>query len=334
VLDPQNGADVTDRHSGFAGERRIGRHASAATSRLLATTLIGLTATLHVALAQAPVRHVVTTDDGHPLTVWEKKGPSARHTIVLLHGRTWSSIPDFDLQVPGHPSSLMDALVEHGYDVYALDARGYGGTARDSSGWLTPDRAVKDVITVCRWVAAHSGVSGKPALFGWSYGSVTAQLAAQRSPGDISALVLFGHFAFPPTPPEPTGPPPRVKTTAKAAGEDFITPAATDSSVVREYVRAAVAADPVRVDWNQIGQWNALDPAAVHVPTLEIMGERDPVSTKPPSGEATFFGQLGTPDREFVVLPGVDHAGFLENQRARFVEAMVDFLTRPRAPAP
>jgi pimeloyl-ACP methyl ester carboxylesterase len=282
------------------------------------------------AAAQTPVRRVITADDGHPLTVWEKRGASPHHTIVLLHGRTWSAIPDFDLQVPGHPVSLMDALVGHGYDVYALDARGYGGTARDSSGWLTPDRAAKDVITVCRWVAEHSGITGKPALFGWSYGSVTAQLAAQRSPGDVSALVLFGHFNFPSTPPEPQGPPPRVTTTAKAAAEDFISPAATDSAVVREYVRAALAADPVRVDWNHIDQWNALDPAAVHVPTLEIMGERDPVSTQSPGGEAAFFGRLATPDREFVVLPGVDHAAFLESARARFVEAVVDFLTRPR----
>ncbi len=202
---------------------------SAIPGLLVAACCMATTATL--AAAQAPTRHVITADDGHPLAVWEKRGKSPRHTIVLLHGRTWSAIPDFDLQVPGHPVSLMDALAEHGFDVYALDARGYGGTARDSSGWLTPDRAAKDVITVVKWVAAHSGVAGKPALFGWSYGSVTAQLAAQRAPDDISALVLFGHFSFPPPPPEPAGPPPREPTTAKAAAEDFITPAATDSAV-------------------------------------------------------------------------------------------------------
>jgi pimeloyl-ACP methyl ester carboxylesterase len=305
------------------------RYPLAAIPRLLRAACC-MTATVTLAAgAQAPTRHVVTADDGHALTVWEKRGKSPRRTIVLLHGRTWSAIPDFDLQVPGHPVSLMDALVERGFDVYALDARGYGGTARDSSGWLTPDRAAKDVITVVEWVAAHSGVAGKPALFGWSYGSVTGQLAAQRAPDDISALVLFGHFAFPPPPPEPAGPPPRAKTTAKAAAEDFITPAATDSAVVREYVRAAVAADPVRTDWNHMDQWNALDPAAVHVPTLEIMGERDPAMTGSQGVEAAFFGRLGAVDKEFVQLPGVDHAAFLESARPRFVEALVDFLTRP-----
>jgi alpha-beta hydrolase superfamily lysophospholipase len=328
------GLDVTDIHAWLADGSCLGRRSLRAISRLLAATSIVVTAMTQTASAQAPVRRVVTADDGHPLTVWEKKGSSPRRTIVLLHGRTWSAVPDFDLQVPGHPVSLMDALVEHGFDVYALDARGYGGTARDSSGWLTPDRAAKDVITVCRWVAAHSGIGGKPALFGWSFGSVTAQLAAQRSPDDISALVLFGHFSFPPAPPAQPNSPPRVKTTAKAAAEDFISPAATDSAVVREYVRAALAADPVRADWNHIDQFNALDPAAIHVPTLEIMGERDPILSENPGGEAAFFGRLATPDREFVMLPGVDHAAFLESAHARFVEALVDFLTRPHDTAP
>jgi alpha-beta hydrolase superfamily lysophospholipase len=312
--------------------RRIGRWASRAAGWPLGVA-IGVTVMgAATAAAQRPIRHVVMADDGHPLTVWEKRPPAPRRTIVLLHGRTWSALPDFDLQVPGHPVSLMDALVAHGYAVYALDARGYGDTPRDSSGWDTPDRAAADVITVCRWVTAKSGVAGQPVLFGWSYGSVTAQLAAQRAPDAVAALVLFGHFSFPPSiPPDTmTGPPPRAPTTAAAAGEDFITPAATDPAVVDAYVRAALAAQPIKPDWRHTDQFNALDPAAVRVPTLEIMGERDPVSNRVPGGEAAFFGRLATPDREFVMLPGVDHAAFLEAQHARFVEALVDFLARPR----
>jgi len=283
--------------------------------------------------AQAPRRHSVIADDGHHLAVWEKRPAKARRTILLLHGRTWSSLPDFDLQVPSHPVSLMDALVERGYAVYALDARGYGATPRDASGWDTPDQAERDVVTVLHWISDSSGIGGRPALFGWSFGSVTAQLAAQRTPDAMSALVLFGHFGFKlPIPPDTiTGPPPRTHTTAKAAGEDFITPLATDPVVVAAYVKAAIAADTVRSDWRHVDQFAALDPAAVHVPTLEILGERDPVSTTVVGAEADFFGKLGTADREFVVLPGVDHAAFFENQRARFVQALVDFLDRPRA---
>jgi hypothetical protein len=49
----------------------------------------------------APLQHHTVTVDGHPMAVWEKSPPQARGTIVLLHGRTWSSLPDFDLQVKG-----------------------------------------------------------------------------------------------------------------------------------------------------------------------------------------------------------------------------------------
>lgn len=288
-------------------------------------------ASAYPAVAQAPIRNVVKADDGQPLTVWEKRPARPRQAIVLLHGRTWSALPDFDLQVPSHPMSLMDTLVAQGYAVYALDARGYGATPRDASGWLTPNRAAADVITVCRWVSKTTNL-GPPALFGWSYGSVTAQLAAQQAPDAISALVLFGHFAFDSQPPDTShGAPPRTATTAQSAGEDFITPAATDPAVKDAYVRAAVAAQPIKTDWRGLDQWNALNPAAVRVPTLELMGERDPYSNKNPGGEATFFGRLGTGDREFVVLPGVDHAAFLESARQRFVEAIVDFLRRPTA---
>ena len=80
--------------------------------------------------------------DGHPLSVWSKRPPTvAKGAIVLLHGRTWSALPNFDLHAAGQRVSLMDALVARGYAVYALDARGYGGTPRDSTGWLTPERA-------------------------------------------------------------------------------------------------------------------------------------------------------------------------------------------------
>ena len=80
---------------------------------------------------------------GHSLALWEKRAPQPKRAIVLVHGRTWSSLPDFDLQVSGEHRSLMDALVAKGYAVYALDLRGYGATARDRTGWNSPDQAAE-----------------------------------------------------------------------------------------------------------------------------------------------------------------------------------------------
>jgi len=101
------------------------------------------------------VQHTVTVD-GYPIAVWEKRAPNPSRNLVLVHGRTWSSRPDFDLQVTGENLSVMDALVARGYDVYAIDLRGYGATPRDTSGWLTPTRAAADVAGVIDWVQRRS----------------------------------------------------------------------------------------------------------------------------------------------------------------------------------
>ena len=69
-------------------------------------------------------------------------------------------------------------------------------------------------------------------------------------------------------------PPVPPRQTAQAAASDFITPGSISEAAVAAYVAAALAADPVRVDWTRTHQWGALDPAQVRVPTLVLHGER------------------------------------------------------------
>jgi pimeloyl-ACP methyl ester carboxylesterase len=277
----------------------------------------------------ALVPHIVEVD-GHPIAVWEKSPADPRGTIVLIHGRTWSSLPDFDLQVPGEDLSLMDGLVAEGYATYAVDLRGYGGTPRDETGWLTPDRAARDVEAVLRWVANRTG--DRPALFGWSYGSMVAQLTAQRFGEGVDVLVLFGYPVGPDTDFSSRDPvpdqPPRVPTTASAAASDFIIPGSISRQAIDEYVRHALAADPVRVDWRNLEEWRELDPAKIRVPTLLLQGEKDPFA--PTDRQAAFFSRLGTPDRSWVTIAGGDHAAHLETARPRFLHALVGFLNQPR----
>jgi acetamidase/formamidase/pimeloyl-ACP methyl ester carboxylesterase len=275
----------------------------------------------------APVRLEVESDQ-HPMTLWMKRPAKPRAAILLLHGRTWSALPDFDLQVPGESLSLMDDLVRRGFAVYALDQRGYGETPRDDTGWLTPDRAAADAANVLRWI--HQREGGLPVdLLGWSQGSMTAQLTAERAPDLVHRLVLYGYPFRPgvtvPAQGDP-GDPPRKATTAEAAASDFITPGSISREALAAYVKAALAADPVRADWAHPEQWNALDPAAVTVPTLVIRGERDPLASQE-ANEALFSG-LGTMDRALVVIPGGDHAVLLEKPRGYFLAALESFLLR------
>lgn len=279
-------------------------------------------------VAAALEQHTVDSD-GHPMAVWEKSPTVPSATMLLLHGRTWSTVPDFDLQVDGEELSLMDGLVDADIAAFGLDARGYGATPRDDTGWLTPDRAAGDVIRVLEWLGAQNPGAPAPVLFGWSYGSMVSQLVVQRRPDLVSGVILFGYPFTPGTQIEPQATPdapPAVATTAEAATSDFIVEGAISQRAIDAYVEASLAADPVRVDWRALEEWNELDPSAVTVPTLLIEGEFDPL-TDTDAHEALFTG-LGTSDRTWTVVPGGAHAAFLEAPRPIFLESVTSFALR------
>ena len=269
-------------------------------------------------------QHTVLSD-GHPMAVWEKSVANPKGHIVLHHGRTWSSLPDFDLQVPGEELSLMDGFNAKGYSVWAVDARGYGETPRDSSGWNTPDKATRDLANVLDWLVAQSG---EPVhVWGWSYGSMIAQLAAQRFPEQFASLTLFGYPVNPNTgyaDPDNVGEPPRRPTTAEAAASDFIVEGAISQAAIDVYVREALRADPVRADWNQLQQWNALEASEVAVPTLLLQAEFDPLADTP--SHARVFSELANPNKQWIVLAGGDHAALLETPRQKLIEASTAFI--------
>ena len=53
-----------------------------------------------IPVKKALLKHTVLSD-GHPMAVWEKKADNPKGLILFVHGRTWSGVPDFDLQVEG-----------------------------------------------------------------------------------------------------------------------------------------------------------------------------------------------------------------------------------------
>lgn len=315
-------------------------------SRCLATMLVlALSAAASFAPARTPAaspapataRLTVPADDGLPLAVWARVPAQPRGTILLVHGRTWSSRPNFDLQVPGEPAdarSVLAALAKAGYAAYALDLRGYGATPRDATGWDTPERAAADVAGVLRWIGQRHPRLPPPALLGYSNGSLVALLVAQQQPAALSALVLYG---FPvdvdaaPSPPADTpAQPPRQPTTAEAAASDFITADAFPPAVREAYVAQALAADPVRSDWRATEQFR-FAPEQVRLPVLLLRGTHDPLATQDESGQ--LYRRLGGGDKTWVTLPDADHVAHVEDSHAAWVSAVVDFLDRPRAAA-
>jgi len=272
------------------------------------------------------IQHTVLADK-HPIAVWEKSARGATEAILLVHGRTWSAVPDYDLQVEGEDLSLMDGLVEHGYAVFAIDMRGYGETPRDKTEWLTPNRAADDVAIVASWIGKKENWSMKPHLFGWSMGSTISQLAVQRHPGTVASLTLFGYWRDVDVvlPPEPADfPLKKEKNTAKNAASDFITPDSISQKAIDAYVAAALKADPIRVDVRSRIDYNALDESKITIPTLVIAGEFDPLA--PEKSQLKLLAAIATGHKQFVSVPGGDHAAFLEAPREYFIRELVSFL--------
>lgn len=296
---------------------------------LLTFFLLGSVST---GLLATTLSKTVVNSSGHPMTVWHKAGDQGNSTsinskkqILLLHGRTWSSLPDFDLQVKDEKLSLMDNLVALGFSVWALDARGYGATPRDESGWHSPNKAVEDVANVVTWITKQTGV--KPTVFGWSYGSMVALLMAQKKPALAESIILYGFPIdpeakrdFPIMPPTP----PRKNNTAKNAASDFIVPGSISQTAIDTYVTESLKADPVRADWNQLKQWHQLNAAEVTVPVLLIQAQHDPLAKS--ESHARFFIKLPNANKQWVVLAGGDHAALLEEPKDRLVHSINNFV--------
>ncbi len=158
-------------------------------------------------------------------------------------------------------------------------------------------------------------------------GSTVSQLALQRHPGAASSLTLFGYWRdddvmLPADAPERM--PKHEKNTAAAAASDFILAGSISRRAIDAYVAAALASDPVRVDVRHSDQYNALDAAAIDVPTLVIFGEYDPIA--PIARQTKLFERLGTGHKQLISVPGGDHAAFLEAPRVLFIHELIAFF--------
>jgi len=323
----------------------------------------------------------VSADDGHPLSVYGINStaidsssangdvaPPSLRPILLLHGRTWSSVPVYhllggkngELEGTSDSRSLMEAFYSAGLQPYCMDFRGFGGTPMDDTFGVLPSRCVKDVECVLDFISSRhatacndendtsllssatispsSGLSPLPALLGWSQGALIAQLMAQKRPDMISKLILYGSI-YDPTASYKRSPLysnqtdtdneatvyKKKKNTFNEAIEDFTVEGSIPPEPAKLFANAALLADPFKAEWKFLNQFNNIDPARVHVPTLVVAGDQDPYA--PLRDQAHLFSNLGRGvDRTWSIIADADHAVHLLDGRRRFVNICCSFV--------
>lgn len=124
-------------------------------------------------------------------------GRFAGQPILLLHGARVPGVASFDLPVPG--GSFAADLADLGFDVYAMDVRGYGRSTRPREMEESPaahaplvrsNEAAHDISAVVDAIRSHRRVA-RVALFGWAAGGQWAGYYASLYPNKVSALILL-----------------------------------------------------------------------------------------------------------------------------------------------
>ena len=284
--------------------------------------------------------------------VSQDKIPSTR-VVLFVHGATFPSTVAFDFELPG--GSWMRQLAAQGFDAWALDIRGYGGSTRpraldelpeSNPPFATTAEAARDIAAAVDFILARSHVAALN-LVGWSWGTTTTASYAAAQPAKIRRLVLVSPVWLPMQPPKYQGawrpsthdgargfmtagiPPDRVADISPPEQFErwWKETLATDPEGARRTPPILRSPNGVMKDFTEI--WGAgraaYDPAAIRAPTLLAVGEWDVVT--PPTMAIALYPRLtGAADRRLVLMSEATHFMALEAHRARLFRTVQDFL--------
>lgn len=254
---------------------------------------------------------------------WKQNGK----VILLVHGATWASKCTFDPD-PEHGYSLMEALADDGYDVFAVDLHGYGRSERTDADWTDASSAAKDVEAAVEFIRALRWVE-RVHLFGYQWGAQPVALYAAQKPQKVARLALLGmrYKLVEKTGPLPVSP---IRTLGQQAA--LLKP--EDGELDPEFVRRRAQACRMEASQAPNGalrdlyKASTVEPSKLRVPTLIIQGEKDgnPDQFK---DRVQFFTEVASPAKVYSYLPGLGKYAPIERGHARFDQALLSFYDQP-----
>lgn len=280
--------------------------------------------------------------------------------VLYVHGATFPSALSVAHRFAN--GSWRDALVQAGFDVWALDFQGFGGSDRyaemsapaDAAGpLLVAVDAVRQLEAAARFIAQRTG-EPRLSLIGHSWGTVVAGLLAGQQPNLVDRLVFFGPIARRDPPrnlPRPDGPAWRP-VTAEAQWARFIEdvpPAGTPvlsraefdnwaarylqsdpDSALRSPPAVAVPSGPfVEI----LRSWHGelpYDPGLIRAPVCLLRGEWDGLATDA-DARWLFDAFKNAPEKRDVKIGRGTHLMHLEANRAALWRDSIAFLESAQA---
>jgi pimeloyl-ACP methyl ester carboxylesterase len=283
--------------------------------------------------------------DGIEIYVWEKyvDSPTDKPVVVLAHGSATAGRESFDLQVPGKPSySLMDHLAREGFNVFALDTRGFGRSTEPDEHMTTAE-ASEDLNAVVDYILDLRDVE-KVNLLGWSWGTQYGGMFVMNHPEKVEKYVSYAQMHV--DSPDIAQRRPRVETFREnpyinipeegwKPRFESMTPAEVNEPEVVDAYAAAAAEVEVRTatgpQLDMVTIMPMINAKLMPVPTMIIHGEYDDVADV--EGLLPFFRDLPHPYKKYVIIPDAGHMMHLQEGHRLFQHEVASFFKGSEEPS-
>ena len=253
-----------------------------------------------------------------------------------------ASQPTFDLYVPDHPdSSVMDWFARRGFVCWCVDMEGYGRSDKKRDIFCDIANGADDLAAATDYIKATRGV-GSFLTYGISSGALRAALFAQRHPERVARLALDAFVwtgeGAPTLEQRRKKLPEFTKTNRRPIDRAFVHsifqrdhPDCADMRTVDAFADAILALDDSMPNGTYVDMCSKLpvnDPAKITVPTMVMRGQYDGIAAM--DDLLKFFAKLPSPDKQFVVMPGISHASFQQKNYLMVYHILHAFFAQPK----